>query len=100
MAVIRSSLEVETRGNCDVIDITSQLAALVRDAAITNGAVIIFCPSSTSALTTMEYETGCIEDLKQFSKRSCQRMRTTDIIFDGGMAMVTAICGLRFREHH
>jgi secondary thiamine-phosphate synthase enzyme len=27
--------------------------------------VTIFCPSSTSALTTIEYESGCISDLRR-----------------------------------
>jgi secondary thiamine-phosphate synthase enzyme len=30
-----------------------------------NGTITIFCPSSTSALTTIEYEAGLISDLRR-----------------------------------
>jgi len=66
MTVIRSSLQLETQGNCDVIDISGQLADLVGGGDINDGVAVVFCQSSTSALTTIEYEPGCIEDLKQF----------------------------------
>ena len=32
---------------------------------IKSGVVTIFCPSSTSALTTIEYESGVLQDLKR-----------------------------------
>ena len=69
MTVIRSSLKVVSQGFCDVIDISEQLADLVGGAAIENGVVVVFCQSSTSALTIIEYEPGCVEDLKQFFER-------------------------------
>ena len=59
------SIEISTRGNADVIDITDQLAQVVSASEIKNGIVTIFCPSSTSALTTIEYESGCVSDLRR-----------------------------------
>ena len=57
------SIQLSTRGNGVVADITAQVAKVVRDSELKNGTVTVFCPSSTSALTTIEYESGCISDL-------------------------------------
>lgn len=59
------SIQLSTRGNADVQDITAQIAQIVSDSEIRNGTVTVFCPSSTSALTTIEYESGCVSDLRR-----------------------------------
>jgi secondary thiamine-phosphate synthase enzyme len=59
------SIQLNTRGNADVHDITAQIAQVVRASEINNGTVTIFCPSSTSALTTIEYESGAVSDLRR-----------------------------------
>jgi len=59
------SLSLSTRGNTDIQDITSSLADLVRQSDLRSGTATIFCPSSTSALTTIEYESGCVSDLRR-----------------------------------
>jgi len=59
------SIQLNTRGNADVKEITSQIAQVVRESELRNGVVTIFCPSSTSALTTIEYESGCVNDLRR-----------------------------------
>jgi secondary thiamine-phosphate synthase enzyme len=59
------SIELNTRGNADVKEITAQIARLIHESQLRNGTVTIFCPSSTSALTTIEYESGCVNDLRR-----------------------------------
>jgi len=59
------SIQMSTRGNADVKEITKQIAQVVRESELKNGTVTIFCPSSTSALTTIEYESGCVSDLRR-----------------------------------
>jgi secondary thiamine-phosphate synthase enzyme len=59
------SIQLNTNGNADVQDITPQVAQVVRSSKVKNGTVTIFCPSSTSALTTIEYESGCVSDLRR-----------------------------------
>jgi secondary thiamine-phosphate synthase enzyme len=54
---------METKGNGDILDITQAVSQAVRQAEIPNGIVTVFCPSATSGLTTLEYESGCIQDL-------------------------------------
>jgi len=60
-----SSIQLNTRGNADAQDITSEIAQVVNTSEIRNGTVTVFCPSSTSALTTIEYESGCVSDLRR-----------------------------------
>ena len=63
MAVITKSIQLSTRGNSEVHDITGQVAQAVVESSLENGTVTIFCPSATSALTTIEYESGVVRDL-------------------------------------
>lgn len=65
MSVKTLSIQLNTRGNADMIDITEQVAKKVKAAGLDNGIVTIFCPSSTSGLTTIEYEAGCLSDLSR-----------------------------------
>lgn len=65
MAVASSTITLETRGNADVIDITDEVARAVLDSGLAGGIVTVFCPSSTSALTTIEYEEGAVSDLRR-----------------------------------
>lgn len=58
-------MQVNTKGNADILEITSQVARLVGDSGMRNGIVTVFTPSSTSALTTIEYEPGCLSDLRR-----------------------------------
>ena len=58
-------LELSTRGHTDIIDITSQLQQIIADAGIQTGLVCLFTPSSTSAFTTIEYESGALSDLRR-----------------------------------
>ena len=63
--VITKELSLDTQGNCDTRDITSQVSEAVRDSGLGAGIVTIFCPGSTGGLTTIEYESGVVADLGQ-----------------------------------
>ena len=65
MPVITRSLKLQTQGNTDVHDITRQLGKLVTGSGLRSGTLTVFCPSSTSGLTTVEYESGAVADLKR-----------------------------------
>lgn len=65
MTVKSLSISFNTRGNADVIEITAQVAACIVESGLQNGIVTLFCPSSTSALTTLEYEPGAVSDFKR-----------------------------------
>jgi secondary thiamine-phosphate synthase enzyme len=64
MPVKTLSISLQTRGDADIHDITDQVERHVAQSGLKDGTVTIFCPSSTSALTTIEYESGALSDLK------------------------------------
>jgi secondary thiamine-phosphate synthase enzyme len=65
MPVKTFSISLSTRGSADIQDITDQIASQVTESGLNDGTVTIFCPSSTSALTTIEYESGALSDLRR-----------------------------------
>lgn len=65
MRVVPMTIDVETKGNADVLDITQAVAEAVRQSEVVSGVATVFCPSATSGLTTLEYESGCISDLRR-----------------------------------
>jgi secondary thiamine-phosphate synthase enzyme len=64
MNVATRTIDVSTRGDCDIIDITADIARELDNADIDNGTVTIFITGSTAGVTTIEYEPGLIKDLK------------------------------------
>ena len=65
MPVEALSIEINTKGNGDILDITGGVSQCLSESGLHNGTATVFCPSSTSALTTLEYESGCIADLRR-----------------------------------
>lgn len=65
MPVQTRSISLRTRGDADIQDITDQIAKHVAQCGFKAGVVTVFCPSSTSALTTIEYESGALSDLRR-----------------------------------
>ena len=63
--VVSKRLSLQTRGNGDTQDITAEVAQAVIDSGVRSGVVTLFCPGSTSALTTIEFEPGVVADLQQ-----------------------------------
>jgi secondary thiamine-phosphate synthase enzyme len=54
-----------SQGNTDIIDISQKVQECIDSSELHNGLVTIFCPSSTSGITTIEYEPGVVADLKR-----------------------------------
>ncbi len=63
--IINERIDLQTQGNADVLDFTSQVIHIIDERNFTSGIVTIFTPSSTSAITTLEYESGCVSDLRR-----------------------------------
>jgi secondary thiamine-phosphate synthase enzyme len=59
------TISLSTKGFSDVIDITDRVDSVVRHSKIEDGLVTVFCPGSTGAVTTIEYETGVLKDLQR-----------------------------------
>jgi secondary thiamine-phosphate synthase enzyme len=63
--VITKEIKLQTKGHCDIQDITRQVAEAVQGTGLSNGVVTLFTPSATSGLTTIEYESGALADLER-----------------------------------
>ena len=55
------TLEIPTRGNCDIVDITGTVQQAVAQSGLTNGTVTVFNVGSTAGVTTIEYEPGLVQ---------------------------------------
>jgi len=66
MEIKNYSINLNTQGNIDIVDITHFVLEKVRQAKILDGIVTIFVPGATGAITTLEYEPGLKADFKKF----------------------------------
>ncbi|MBP7866861.1 MAG: secondary thiamine-phosphate synthase enzyme YjbQ [Acidobacteria bacterium] len=64
MRVKSDRITFDTRGNASVDNLTGPVAEAVRRSGLKDGTVTLFTPSATSALTTLEFEPGCVADLR------------------------------------
>jgi len=67
--VISKTLRIRTSGDCDIVDITKEVAKAVDESAIANGTITVFVTGSTAGVTTIEYETGLVADFKAMWER-------------------------------
>ena len=61
--IYREELNLETRHEMQIVDITGEVEEIVRKSNIKDGIVNVFVPGSTGAITTIEYEPGLLHDL-------------------------------------
>ncbi len=59
------TISLSTKGFSDIVDITDRVDTVIGRSRIENGLVTVFCPGSTGALTTIEYESGVLKDLQK-----------------------------------
>ena len=62
----------------DLIDITADVAAVVGESEVRDGIAAVFVPGSTASVTTIEYESGALADLK----RAIERLAPRDMHYD------------------
>ncbi len=65
MRIITKYLKFSTKGNADVIDVTSDIADSLSDSGLRDGIVTVSVIGSTAAVTTCEYEPGLVKDIKE-----------------------------------
>jgi len=69
MSTFMDKIPLDTRGEGDIRNITSQVQKIIQRSGIKNGLVCIFNPGSTGAVTTLEYEPGLLVDLPDALER-------------------------------
>lgn len=59
------AIRLRTRGHSDAHDLTQRVETIVSDSGVRQGLVLVHTPSSTSAVTTIEFEPGALDDLRR-----------------------------------
>ncbi|MBC7091779.1 MAG: YjbQ family protein [Nitrososphaeria archaeon] len=69
MVVETRYLELDSKGENHIIDLTPRIMRELEKTKVTNGIMTVFVPGSTGAVTTLEYEPGLIRDLPSALER-------------------------------
>ena len=78
MSVQSFSFHISTKGFSDVHDLTSKVREKLETSKLRDGIVTVFVPGSTAGITTIEYESGAVADLK----KAIERMAPQNIHYD------------------
>ena len=62
-------LERSTTADTDILDLTPEVEEFVAGSGVTQGWVLVFVPGSTGGVTTIEFESGAVNDLKRAIER-------------------------------
>ena len=67
--VITKNISLKTKGECDIVDITSLVQQQLSETEAKDGTVTVFITGSTAGVTTIENEPGLISDFKEMWER-------------------------------
>ncbi len=65
MKIFTEKLTVNTKGNCDIVNITNEVQAFISKQNMREGNVTVFVVGSTASISTVEYEPGLRKDIPQ-----------------------------------
>jgi secondary thiamine-phosphate synthase enzyme len=60
---------IQTRGHCDIHDMTPALRDALTKSGLQEGQVLVFVAGSTAGITTIEFEPGLVRDINEFFER-------------------------------
>ncbi len=69
MTIITKSIEIKSKGENDIIDLSDKISDKITESGISNGIITVFVTGSTGALTTIEYESGLLKDFPEMLSR-------------------------------
>ncbi len=78
MTTYSETIELNTKGEVEIHDLTRPVEKAIRNSRIKGGIACVFSSSSTSAITTLEYEPGLLQDLP----RALERLFPKDIRYE------------------
>ncbi len=71
--VVTKKISLETKGHCDIIDITPQVEQQVAETGINSGTVTLFVAGSTAGISTIEFESGLLSDFQSLWERNAPK---------------------------
>ena len=69
MGTYHKQVQLATKGNCQMIDITGQVEKIIAESGLSNGICTVFCAGSTGGIITIEYEGGLLKDFPEAMER-------------------------------
>ena len=78
MTVETKRFQISTKGFGDIVDITGQVSREVEASGVADGIATVFVPGSTAGITSIEYESGVVSDLK----KAIERQAPMDLHYD------------------
>lgn len=73
MDLLTDSIEIATRGDSHMVDVTRRVQDLVERHGFREGQALLFLPGSTASLTTIEFEPGLEKDFPAALERLAPR---------------------------
>ncbi len=68
--VVTKKISLQSKGECDIIDITPQVERQIAEAKVNSGTVTLFVAGSTAGITTIEFESGSVADFQDMWERN------------------------------
>jgi len=69
MKLVTTKMRFSTQGNSEIINLTNTVKEHLEGTNLNSGLANLFIPGATGGLTTMEYEPGLIDDLRETFQR-------------------------------
>jgi secondary thiamine-phosphate synthase enzyme len=69
MPVFTKRLQLTTKAENEVVDITEEVQDAVKESGLDAGVAVVFVPGSTAAVTAIEYEPGLAKDFPEMLER-------------------------------
>jgi secondary thiamine-phosphate synthase enzyme len=63
-------ISLQSKGHCDIIDITPEVEQKLGETDISDGTVTLFVTGSTAGITTIEFESGLLSDFQGMWERN------------------------------
>lgn len=73
MTVFSRELEFPMGEELDIVNITDEVAAVLKESGMRDGSVTVFVPGATGVITCLEYEPGVVADFKAAVERLMPR---------------------------
>ena len=69
-------IQIATKGNSHIVDLTGTIDSRLQTEQLKEGSVTVFVPGSTAAVTTIEYEPGLLKDVPELFDALVPRDKT------------------------
>ncbi|MCX5677545.1 MAG: secondary thiamine-phosphate synthase enzyme YjbQ [Candidatus Omnitrophica bacterium] len=69
MKILTEKIRVDTKEAKDLVNITGEVADILKGSGLKKGNVTVFVVGSTAAITTFEYENGMIKDMQDLCEK-------------------------------